>query len=261
MNNQHHLNFFERFNQWLRESITVKLASIGLLVLILLIPAVWIHALMEERQQRAETVIAEVSNKWSGAQILAGPALALPYLENETIYNADGKLETRQVKHIAYFLPEQLDVKTVLKPCHLHRGIYDVVVYESNMVIDANFQKPDFGFMKIKPAKLLWEEAYLIIGISDLRGISKEAPSIRTGNISLTSEPSQDIPFLIHSSQNKMTGIRIPLNWPDEKSFEANVNLRFNLKGSGNLRFVGEGGLPSTLSDGAAAYRMAPCDV
>lgn len=238
MNNQHNLHFFDRFNQWLRESVTVKLASIGLLVLVLLIPAVWVLALMEERQERAESVIAEVSNKWSGAQILAGPALALPYLENETIYNADGKLETRQVKHIAYFLPEELDVKTVLKPRYLHRGIFDVVVYEANVVIDATFQKPDFGFLKIKPAKLLWEEAFLMMGISDLRGLSKEAPSIHTGNTSLTSESSQDIPFIVHSSQNKMTGIRIPLNWPDEKSFEPNTNMMFNLKGSGNLRFV-----------------------
>lgn len=33
------LNLFERFNQWITESIMVKLFSIGFLTLILLIPA------------------------------------------------------------------------------------------------------------------------------------------------------------------------------------------------------------------------------
>lgn len=43
MQTQNTLSFFDRLNQWLSESVTVKLATIGLLLLILLIPAVWIR--------------------------------------------------------------------------------------------------------------------------------------------------------------------------------------------------------------------------
>ena len=84
------LNLLERFNRWIEESITVKLTSIGFLVLILLIPSSWIQDLMIERQSRADDVIREVSEKWSGSQTLSGPILVIPYKAQKKI-----KLATR----------------------------------------------------------------------------------------------------------------------------------------------------------------------
>lgn len=235
MNTSNSLHFFERFNQWLSESITVKMASIGLMVLILLIPTFWIYNLVEERQQRAKNVIAEVSDKWSGAQILTGPVLVLPFMEKEMYFTSDGQNETRQVRNIACFLPEKLTFNATLKPQHLHRGIYDIVVYESDISVTATFQDPELNPLRIEPAQLLWDEAYLIMGISDLRGISGDAPVILHGTEMLMGEPTQDIPFRIAQS---MGGIRIPLNWQNQKNFVSEVNISFNLKGSRNLHFV-----------------------
>jgi inner membrane protein len=65
---QQSLNLLERFNRWIQESIMVKLFSIGFLILILLIPSAWIEDLIYERQQRADQVIEEVADKWSGSQ-------------------------------------------------------------------------------------------------------------------------------------------------------------------------------------------------
>lgn len=230
--------FFERFNKWLRESVSIKLASIGLLVLILLIPTVWIYTLIEERQQRAEGVMAEVSDKWSGAQTVTGPVLVLPYLENETFLNAQGKTETRQVKNHAYILPEELVMNASVKPKHLYRGIFDVVVYESDISVSASFLQPDFNSLQIEPSQLLWKEAQLAVGISDLRGISGDPPVIRIGSEQLAGEPSQDIPFHPVSSKIDMTGMRVPLNWQDKSSFRGEVNISISLKGSRNLYFV-----------------------
>lgn len=238
MNTPNSLHFFDRFNQWLSESITVKLASIGLLVLILLIPTVWIYTLMEERQQRAQKVIAEVSDKWSGTQTLTGPVLVVPFMEKETYFAVDGKTETRQVRNIACFLPEVLAFNATLKPQHLHRGIYDVVVYESDISVSASFQQPDLKHIKIEPAQLLWNEAYLVMGIGDLRGISGNAPVIRHGTEMLTGEPTQDLPFRFASSDQTMNGIRIPLNWQGQTNFANEVNISLNLKGSRNMQFV-----------------------
>jgi inner membrane protein len=78
-------NLFERFNQWITESIMVKLFSIGFLILILLIPTSWIESLIHERQGRADEVIREVSEKWSGDQTLSGPVLMIPFTKIETI--------------------------------------------------------------------------------------------------------------------------------------------------------------------------------
>src|SRR5688572_29942101 len=86
------LTLLERFNRWIQDSIMVKLFSIGLLILILLIPSAWIENLIYERQLRADQVIDEVTDKWSGSQTITGPVLIIPYKKQELIDRGkDGK--------------------------------------------------------------------------------------------------------------------------------------------------------------------------
>src|SRR5690242_14296967 len=96
-------NFFERLNNWIKESITVKLVSIGFLVLILLIPQAWIQSLIEERQQRADATLEEISSKWSGAQTLTGPALIIPFMKHEKIDKGKDGVEIRHWEEKAFF--------------------------------------------------------------------------------------------------------------------------------------------------------------
>ena len=97
METQNALNIFERFNNWIKESVTIKLMSIGFLVLILLIPSTWITGLMEERQQRAGQVMEEVAENWSGPQTLAGPILVIPFRKEEKIDKGKDGIEIREV--------------------------------------------------------------------------------------------------------------------------------------------------------------------
>jgi inner membrane protein len=88
-------NLFERLNLWIKESVTIKLLSIGFLLLILLIPASWIESLIAERQRRAESVIDEISEKWSGEQTLSGPVLIIPFIKRDKIDKGKDGTETR----------------------------------------------------------------------------------------------------------------------------------------------------------------------
>ena len=63
----------------LRESIVVKLAFIGILVIVLLIPSAWIQGLITERQSRQEELTKTVSDQWSASQLIQGPVLVIPY--------------------------------------------------------------------------------------------------------------------------------------------------------------------------------------
>ena len=86
------LNILERFNRWIQESIMVKLFSIGFLIIILLIPSSWIEDMIVERQQRAEQVMTEVADKWSGSQTISGPVLVIPFRKHEVIdHGKEGK--------------------------------------------------------------------------------------------------------------------------------------------------------------------------
>lgn len=258
-------NLLDRFNRWLRESITVKLVSIGFLVLVLLIPATWIKNIIEERQQRAESVIAEVSEKWSGSQTLSGPVLVVPYKHRETIKIDKDQVEVKETIRKAFFLPETLEVAGVVQPEKLHRGIFDAVVYESSLTMNASFSKPDFKRLDIAENMVVWRDAHLVLAINDLRGISKNPPVITVGKQSLTSEPAQNIgistgqfrlgePAMVSDGRSysgaSSTGIAANVNWNSETDFTSEAEISFTLKGSSQLRFVPSGKTTSVKLSG-----------
>ena len=252
------LNILERFNRWIQESIMVKLFSIGFLILILLIPSSWIQDMIVERQQRAEQVMTEVADKWSGSQTISGPVLVIPYRKHEVIDHGKEGKETREYVEKAYFLPEDLDITGTIKPETLHRGIFDAVVYESPLEVNSSFSKPDFKGLSIAEEMINWKDAYMIFGITDLRGIS-ENPTFTLGNNVLGAEPSNNIGITVTRSRSqgkseyydpveqKMTqssnGIVVRLNWETPPVFteKEKVKIKLNLKGSRRLDFVPAG--------------------
>lgn len=235
----------DRFNEWLRDSITVKLVSIGILVILLLIPSAWIQNIMVERQQRADEVMDEVSAKWSGAQTLAGPVLIIPYRKTEKIEGRSGEERSREFTDFAFFLPANLRIAGDLKPQVLHRGIFDVAVYESALSMQATFNAPDFNALGIAPETVLWAEARVAAGIADLRGIA-ETPVLKVGDKAVDVEPSSDIGFNYPGSKFKTgsqsidlaSGFQAPLNWKEASDFSGAVDIKLALKGSNSIRFL-----------------------
>jgi inner membrane protein len=63
--------FFERVNNWLKQSISIRLFTIGILILLLLIPVSMVESLISERESRQEEAIEEVSSKWGEEQTLS----------------------------------------------------------------------------------------------------------------------------------------------------------------------------------------------
>ncbi len=249
-------NLIERFNQWIAESVMIKLFSIGFLILILLIPASWIENLIRERQTRATGVVREVSDKWSGSQTLSGPVLVIPFTKIEKSKRWDnGKQieEAIETVHKAFFLPENFTASGKVKPQKLHRGIFDVAVYESEILMDAEFLSPDFATWSIPDEQVHWNEAVLINGISDLRGIDSD-PVIESGAKKFVAEPSSTIGIQVNqfisnpmmdegqaASDNSIplsSGIVVPLGWKSRDEFIGRFTMRLSLKGSENLYFV-----------------------
>ena len=251
-------NIFERMNQWIKESVTIKLLSIGFLLLILLIPASWVESLIAERQQRAQSVVDEISDKWSGEQTLSGPILVIPFLKREKIDKGKEGTETREWKEKAFFLPDQLTISGKVKPQKLHHGIFEAAVYEAALEMQSTFTSPDFSKLKIAPQDILWQESYLVLGINDLRGI-RVNPTIKIGGTEIVSEPSsqigvstqykpasimakdEDYSLESRSTQLTQNGITSSLSWKTASDFQTNVTISLALKGSSQLCFVPTG--------------------
>ena len=258
------LSFFDRINAWIQESITVKLLSIGFLVLILLIPTAWIESLIMEREQRAGEVMTEVASSWSGSQTISGPVLVLPFTQQEVVDRGKEGIEIRERTENAFFLPTTLDVRGEVTPTVLHRGIFDAVVYGSQLNIAAVFDRPNLKALNIQEESVHWQDAYLIFGITDLRGI-RDNPVFKAGNDALQTEPSSNLGIssfkknddtdyvdytTTRSASFSTSGVVAKLNWENKDRFNGNISIELPLKGSKRLDFVPAGKTTSVSLSG-----------
>lgn len=210
--------------------IIIKSIIIFFLLLIFIIPQVIINGLITERESNQEQAFFDISNKWSGRQTLTGPLLALPYIE----YYRDTNKVLRYTKHHLYILPDKLTYDGNVLPEKRHRNIYEVVVYNSKIRIKASFDKLNLKNINIDKANILWNEASIVLGLSDMRGI-KEKLEMR-----FDKQIHQFNPGVV-SRDIFESGAIAPLNIDSsdvflDSSHELSIDL--DLKGSEKLFFV-----------------------
>jgi inner membrane protein len=61
-------------------SLGLKLIVVSALALVMTIPALFVWSLIEDRTQRANEVVKDVSGSVGGAQTFLGPVIAVPYV-------------------------------------------------------------------------------------------------------------------------------------------------------------------------------------
>jgi len=153
-------------NVWTKTKVLVKALIIGGIVLILQIPTFYVTDLIKEREQRQREAITEVSSKWAGRQNIAGPILVIPYRE--------ASADSTKSKHFAYFLPDQLNINSKVSPEEKYRGIYKVMLYTSGVHLDGSFNTISLEKLKISPQDMIWNEAFVHLGISDVKGLNDD---------------------------------------------------------------------------------------
>lgn len=219
-------NILDKLNERISQSVTFKLISIGVLILLLLIPKSMINSLIIEREQRMLETVHEVTDKWSRRQSVSGPILIVPYKKYQ--WTEDAK-NIKEITGYATFLPEKLIIEANIEPEERYRGIFKVIVYKAQLSLSGNFSKPDFSAWDIDEKDILWSKATLNIGISDLRGIEKQIV-LKQNNLQAPFHPGVMAPSPFKS------GIHIP------GSVQQFVNNDFTidipLKGSEELFFV-----------------------
>jgi inner membrane protein len=150
--------------------IFIKSIIIFVLLLIFIIPQVIINELISERENNQTQAFYDISGKWSGRQTITGPILVLPYLE----YYRDTSKVLRSVKHHLYVLPDKVNFDGNIVTETRHRNIYEVVVYNSKVKINADFGKFNLTALTIPKENFVWKEASIVLGLSDMRGIKEK---------------------------------------------------------------------------------------
>ncbi|MBN2173622.1 MAG: cell envelope integrity protein CreD [Bacteroidales bacterium] len=216
---------FQEFSEKLSRSISVKIAIIGFLILILLIPAFMIQELISERQKTRNEVVQEVSDKWGREQTVTGPIISIPYYE-QYVTNEQEIIKSPKT---LFILPEKLDIDGQINPEIRYRGIYKVIVYNSAIHFNGIFHLPDLNELGIPAEQVYWDKASILLGISDLRGIQKEI------KVSVNDQLYDVNPGLKYTTiANAGVTSDIKLN-PGVRDY--NVQFDLNLSGSENLYF------------------------
>lgn len=213
----------QKISNWLKESILIKLLAIGFLVLILLIPNSMISDMIREREFRQNEVEQEVNQSWGGSQDIIGPVLSIPY--STFVEWDDGKV--REQNHMAYILPEELNVDGDLSHQIRKRSIFDVILYQSEFKLSGSFELSDFEVLHMNKEHVKWEEAKLSVGIRGMTGI-KEMVEIEWGEASLRMEPGTANPKLLR------TGVSVNVPISNEEDL-INFNIPIKLNGSGHF--------------------------
>ena len=145
----------------LKDSLPLKIALMGVLALLMLIPLAMVMGQIEDRQDAADSSREEVSASWGHAQTLTGPVLKFSY-ETEML-DEDQKKTAKLATGTVY--PRTLDYDIDTQTQTLHRSIYDILVYGADVVVTGDFVIPAYlGEEDLK-------EQLVVMGLTDLRGI------------------------------------------------------------------------------------------
>ncbi len=223
---------FREVTSKISNSLFVKLLMIIFLILLLMIPSSMIESLVKERDNRKVQVIEEISGKWGSSQTISGPVLTIPYKHHTVSYSYQDKNRVKNIEteiRTATFLPHQFNVNGELQPEQRCRGIYQALLYTAKVKLDGYFEYPDFSQWNIDSNDIIWDDAYISLGISDLSGIR--------GNIDITfnseqfsAESGTEKVVLIKSGVHAKTPIKA---LKDDSSIPFTIDLTLN----GSTRF------------------------
>ncbi len=222
---------FPTLEEAVRSSVTVKLLAIGFLILLLLIPTFMVQSLISEREHRKSEAVQEISEKWGGAQVITGLVLSIPYRQPYTKPDGSRGYTTRH----AHFLPKSVEVEGRLEPHIRYRGIYKAVLYDAKLVLRGRFERPTFARLDISEQDVLWDRAFLALGIGDMRGI-REAITVTLDSTPIAMNPGIETQEVLASG----VSARLPADYIRGREIPFQFNL--DLNGSNHIRFtpVGE---------------------
>ena len=216
---------------WFKESVTVKLAFIGLLIIVLLIPSSMVDNLISERADRQQDVTKDISYNFSGNQQIKGPVLVIPYKAQVKDFDQGGKEETHGVIENLYILPDDLNIKAQLGTDIMHRGIYEAIVYKTTVKISGNFSKADLAALGLTPDQLMLDKAKITFSISDLKGL-KTNPVVKVGSQLLTASPTFNNDALFTD------GLQVAVNLTGISDQTLPFDYSLDLTGSDELSFL-----------------------
>lgn len=140
-----------------------KALLVCLLAFLMTIPGLFVWALIKDRSDRSERVVAEVSQMQGGSQQVLGPLVIAPY----AIPTKPGE---DPIGGWYVLSPDTGSATVQARTETRKRGIFEVPVYSATADIEATFSAPPAAPNLPAGAIVDWSRAQLVLGFTDLRG-------------------------------------------------------------------------------------------
>ena len=171
-------------NRFRSVSVGLKLIVVCGLALLMLIPAVLVFPLVNERRNRADDVAKEISRNVGGRQTFLGPTLAIPYY-------VPAQSETDHATHGTYFVfPAEGTATLKTNTEERHRSLFRVPVFKSDVKLDAAFDLTGVPAAAPVGATLDWSRSEIVVGVTDAHGALADALLTINGK-TMTMVPAQ----------------------------------------------------------------------
>lgn len=164
------------------KSLTGQAVLLGILVLLLLIPAGMVRDVVWNRLNMQSRAVADITEHWGKQQQVAGPILVIPVTRTvrDIVTQKDGTQATvtRIVDDKVYFTPRTLSVATKIETEERSRGIYNATVYTTTADLKSVFSEIDTTKIASENNITRFDgaHAYLLFFVTDRKGIEELAP-------------------------------------------------------------------------------------
>ncbi|WDD99405.1 cell envelope integrity protein CreD [Thalassomonas actiniarum] len=165
----------------MQKNLSIKLAIIGFVTLLLLIPLGMIADKISERSQFLTRAKQDVSQSWTGQQTVMTAMVVFPYEVNRETTLVD-KVSQKKTLHISklakrrFLIPDNIKINAQITNDIRHKGIYKIPVYTTRLDISGQINTDSWQAM----LKEIKNEAhggrlgrpYITTTVSDPRGIN-----------------------------------------------------------------------------------------
>ena len=220
----------------MNRSLTLKLGAIALLILLLLIPLLMINGIIQDRQQLRDGVLEDIARSSSFSQQLSGPLMVVPYRKVVRTWKLNQKTNERyqdigEERGRLYFLPERFELDGQIQTELRSRGIYEARLFHAENHISGHFSVPAQLGIKEDFADYQFDQPFLAVGISDIRGIENALKLDLNGQI-LDFVPGSQVGWLGE-------GVHVTLPALDaKKTTELDFGFDLRLQGTGQLQIL-----------------------
>jgi inner membrane protein len=209
-------------------SMGVKLIVVCGLALLMIIPALFVAALVNDRSERATDVIREISSHVGGQQTFLGPTLAIPY----TIPPPTPSDHTKSGMYLVFPTQASAVIRTTTE--ERRRSLFKVPVFQADLRLDAAFDLTGVPSAAPQGAELDWTRAEIVVGVSDARGALADATLTTDGKTSTLAPAEIAANMSLGGEQSPLPSLTL---FGAKLGGPAKPNARFNVTSA--LRFSG----------------------